>query len=132
MKTIYVLWWVMVFGVYSSLVGAAPASNIQLSYDTDKQTLHVEADHPTDRLDRYFIRRVVVTKNPQESQEFYFSRQTSPAKFIADLDYPANPGDHLEVQLFASEGGTTQGSLDVIKAEQAKDGDEKKTVPDRW
>ncbi len=134
MKKIYVFWWTIVLSVYSFFVWAAPATNMQLTYDIDKQVLHVEADHPTDRPERYFIQRAVVTKDSQESQEFYFPRQTSPAKFIADLEYPANPGNHLDVKLFSSEGGTAQGSLDVMRTEQKKekDSDEKKTVPNRW
>ena len=58
-------------------VWANPPQNIQVGYDLSTQTIHIEADHPTDRMERYFVRRVVVIKNNDQTQDFYFPRQMS-------------------------------------------------------
>jgi hypothetical protein len=89
----------------------APATNLQLNYDSKK--IDIDADHPSDRLDRNFIQKVVVTRNSKDKQIFYFTHQTSASKFITTLDYAASPGDHLDIELYSSEGGLTQSSIDV-------------------
>jgi hypothetical protein len=99
------------FNIHS--VGATPPTNLQLAYNLDTRKLHIEADHPTDRPDRYFVQKVTVIKNSKEKQYFYFPRQTSVSKFIADLAYEAVPGDYLDIEVRCSQGGAAQGSIDV-------------------
>lgn len=115
----------------SSFVWAEPATNMQLIYNVDTQTLHIEANHPTDRLDRYFIRKVVVTKNSKETQDFQFFRQSRADKFIENLTYKAGPDDRLDVELFSSNGGTVKESLVILRTESNKKSDEKETLPNR-
>ncbi len=112
----------------SSFAWATPATHVQLKYDLDTHMLHIDADHPTDRLDRYFVQRVVITKNSQETQDFNFPRQTRPDKFIADLDYKASPGDHLDAELFSSDGGVGKGNLDIPMSAPQGGANEKTTV----
>lgn len=121
----------VVFNVWN--VGwAAPATNVELTYNLETQTLHIDANHPTDRMDRYYIQRVVVSANSASEQTFSFPRQTSPAKFSADLSYSANGGDHIDVKIYSSEGGLAIASLDITRPpEQKKDSNESKTVPNR-
>jgi|GEM_PF-6348318 len=114
----------------ASLAWCGPAFNVQLGYDVNKHILHIDADHPTDRLDRYFIQKVVVIKNSGETQDFYFSRQTRPDKFLVDLNYTASVGDHLDVKLYSSEGGIGQGSFD-IPMPSLENNAKQKTVSDR-
>lgn len=113
----------LILSSYSSW--ATPPTHIQLSYDLDAQKLHIEVNHPSDRLDKHYIHKVVVVKNSQAAQEFYFTRQGEPAKFIANLDYKADAGDHLDVQFFCIQGGTAQSSLDIQKPEEKKDDGQK-------
>ena len=108
-KSIFLLFYVFCSSVSS--VWGAPAINLQLSYDSKK--IYIDADHPSDRLDRDFIQKVVVTRNSNDKKYFYFSHQKSASKFIAILDYPANTGDHLGIELYSSEGGITQGGIDI-------------------
>lgn len=103
-----------------SLVLAAPATNLKLTYSLDTHMLQVEADHPTDKPDKNFLRRVSIVNNQQEPQDFYFSRQKSPSKFKEDINFQAEVGDHLEVQVYSSEGGVVSGSLDITKPEEEK------------
>ena len=115
--------------VINSLLWAAPATNLQITYDKEKQTLHIDANHPSDRLEKYFIQRVELIKNSGETEIFPFHRQTRPDKFIVDLNYSLEDLDHLDVKLFSSEGGLVQGSVDIPKSKEKSD--EKKTVPNR-
>ena len=117
----------------SSNLWASPATNIQLDYNADTHMLHIEADHPTDRMDRYYVRLVtIVANNQKESQSFTFPRQYSPSKFIGDMNYAAKPGDHLDIQIYSSEGGLATTSIDVPKpAGEKGNTNEQETVPVR-
>ena len=121
LKIKYMISFFFIF-VYLSVLSAwaTPATNLQLAYDLSKQAISIDSDHPSDRLDRHYIQRIVVIKNSQEKQYFYFPRQTSANKFITQLDYKAIPGDHLDITLYCSQGGVTQGSIDIVKSEEEK------------
>ena len=99
--------------------GGTPASNVQLSYNVDKQVLHVEADHPSNRLTVNFVRRVIVIKTSKldpdkpETQEFNFTHQTTAAKFIADLEYKTKEEDHLTVTVYANLGGSASADITI-------------------
>ena len=103
------------------MVLATPARNVVLTYNDNLKKLSVKADHQTDRMDRYFVKRVVVQSNMQEEKSFFYNRQSSPTDFNADLDYTASPGEHLDVSLYSSEGGMVTASLDIPKAEVTKE-----------
>lgn len=125
-------WIALSFIFLSSLGWATPATNLNIGYSLDTHTLFLDADHPTDRQDRYYIHEVVVTRNGQDQQHFYFSHQARADKFIANLDYVANPGDHLDIKLVASEGGVTEGSIDVAAPSSMRERNEQTPpVPDR-
>jgi hypothetical protein len=107
----FIIFFCFVFYSYYSSAWGAPATNLQLSHDLQK--INIEADHPSDRLDRNFIQKVVVIRNSKDKQYFYFSHQTRADKFVTALDYVTNPGDHLDIELYSSEGGITKGSMDL-------------------
>ena len=103
-----------------TLAKATPPNNLLLNYDVELQKLDITANHPSERLERHFIRRVVVTKNSKDTQEFYFVRQVTPGQFKATLDYKTEPGDHLDVKLSCMQGGSAEVSLDIPKSEDIK------------
>lgn len=106
----------LLFLCVSSVVWGAPATQIQVSYDSQAEMLHVQADHPTDRLDRYYIRRVLVRNAVGQEQSFDFTRQNAPGRFIADLQYKAEAGEHLDLELYSSEGGKASVGLNIPDA----------------
>jgi hypothetical protein len=103
-----------------SLVRATPPTGLEIGYSVDSHTLFINADHPTDR-DRHYIHEVIVTRNSQDKQYFYFSHQARADKFIVELDYTALPGDHLDVELYCSQGGSEKASIDVSSPNQVKE-----------
>jgi hypothetical protein len=107
-------------------VWATPVTHLQLGYNIDTHTLYIEGDHPTDR-DRHFIQRVLVTKNSKEKKDFYFSHQSRADKFIAEINYTAIEGDHLDVEVYCSQGGVAQEGID-IKAPTLKKEINEKTI----
>jgi hypothetical protein len=95
-----------------ALASATPPLNTVIKYDAATETLHVEASHPSDKLDKHFIRRMHVDI-AGKAEDFTFTRQRLAAGFQEDVKVKANPGDHIEVKLFCSQGGTVVGSLDI-------------------
>ncbi len=87
---------------------ATPARNVEIAYDTQKHIIHVSADHPTDKLDKHFIRRVTVEVNGKAGGEWSFARQTSAGHFNADLPFESKGGEHLKIKLYCSQGGTAE------------------------
>ena len=92
---------------------AAPPAGIDLSYDSSKKTLHVSARHPSDRLDRYYIRKIVIYKNDTADDEVTFSRQKLASGIEEDIAYEAKPRDVIKVEIFASEGGKGSAEYEV-------------------
>ena len=99
--------------LFSSFAHATPPTQIDLTYDLDKGNLHVEAKHPTDNLNKHYLRRLVVYKNNDQEQEFSYIRQTSPSKLVQDVPIIAKPGDVLAVEAFCKEGGSKREELIV-------------------
>ena len=110
MKIIHVLFVIILLDI--SFVWAAPATELKLGYDLDKHILSINAKHPVDR-ERHHIQKVIVLKNLLEKKEYSFSHQTRADRFIEDIDYKAISTDHLDVELYCSQGGETKGSIDI-------------------
>jgi hypothetical protein len=111
----------MVFALNYSHAEGSPATQLKITYLN--HAIEIEANHPSQRLDRHYIKKVVVTRNLKEKQYFYFPRQSSSNKFIANLAYKAAPGDYLELEFFCSQGGVALGKLNIpqdIKEKEAK------------
>ena len=114
---------IVLFLVFTStVVLAAPPRNVVLAYNAETKKLSIKADHQTDRPDRYFIRMLTVKSNLQDEKDMYYNRQSSPTDFSEELDYTASPGEHLDVSLYASEGGMAGAFIDIPKDKE----DEKK------
>ncbi len=94
-----------------SPVWATPPREIKLSYDKEGQILHVEAQHPSDRLERHYLRRLVVTQNGKEVQVLNYPRQVLAWGFSNDVVLAAQENDVIKVELFCSQGGNGSGEI---------------------
>jgi len=92
---------------------AVPPSSITLSYDLDKGSLHVDADHPSDLLDKNYVRMMVISLNSQPVQTLYYYRQKEHDKFSDDVSFKAQAGDVIRVELFCTQGGSLAQELTV-------------------
>ena len=106
--------------VFSSVAFATPASDINLKYDLKKNVLHISAKHPTDRKERYYIRRVMVYDNDVMVKEVTFPRQKNPVAFEEDIELTAVTGDRIRVEMFSSEGGKALGEYIVEPSSEKK------------
>ncbi len=92
---------------------AAPVTNLQISYDAKEKKLHLEGSHPSERLDRHYIRQAMVSVNGRAVQYFVFPRQHFAGKFSEDLALELQPEDELDVKLICSQGGLTKAHFQV-------------------
>lgn len=106
---------------------ATPPQEINLSYDSDKGILRVEAKHVTHKK-KHYIRKMVIYHNAEENPKvLFFTRQSKPSEFLKNFLMQANPGDTIRVKLFCSKGGTKEKSIVIPEIEDAdkKQGGEK-------
>ncbi len=116
--------WIPAFAGMTMLASsalAAPPTGISLTYDFDKSSLHVSARHPSDNMDKNYLRRLVIYRNGMEEQALTFARQKIAAGLEEDVSLSASPGDLVRVEIFASEGG--KGSAEItLTAPQSEGG----------
>ncbi len=92
---------------------ATPPVSIDLSYDIESSSLHVEAIHPSFDLNKSYIRLMKVYVNGQEIEMFNYFRQEDYQKFTDDVSLVAKEGDIIKVELFATLGGTLAQEITV-------------------
>ena len=110
-----------IFLFYAAMASATPPSEILLSYDTDKSILHVSARHPSERLQRHYLRRLVISKNDVVVQTVTFSSQKLASGLEEDIEFKADPGDKISVEVFCSQGGSKKAELLIPKPDGEKD-----------
>lgn len=108
--------WIPVLGiiVFCGMTGRAmarPPTEINLSYDTEKRNLHIEARHVTKNPRKHFIRRVIVYRNDEGVEKRFYVQQTTATMFIEDLALEAFPGDVLRVEAVCNEVGRKETTL---------------------
>lgn len=92
---------------------ASPPSDITLDYDAANESLHVTAQHPTDRQNRYFLRRIVIYKNGAEETAANFGFQRLAWGIDEQLPLKAQPGDRIKAEIFCSQGGSGEAEMTV-------------------
>jgi|SRR3989338_759931 len=84
---------------------AVPPSAIELSYDKEKQALHIIIKHVSDNTHKHYIRRIEVTRNAEPPFPYFFTSQTSASEQIADIPMKAAPHDTIHVLAICSRAG---------------------------
>jgi len=107
------------FLAMASLSLATPPTSIDLSYDLSKGTLHVEAVHPTQNLDKNFVRLMQIFVNGQQVSALNYTRQEQYDKFTDEVPVTAKAGDVIKVDLFCASGGEL---VQEMKVEESKGG----------
>src|SRR3989338_3594968 len=105
---------------------AHPPTDLQLSYDQEKQTLHIKAAHATNNIREHHIRKLLIYKNQEKQTDLTLAKQTTPQELIKDVALKVSSGDTITVKVFSDEGGTREASLVVAEEKTADDDDDKK------
>ena len=92
---------------------ATPPVVITLSYDLDKASLHVEAQHPSFNVAVSYVRMMVVSLNGETVNTLYYHMQNAPDKFWDDVPLKAKVGDVITAELFCTLGGSKSEDLTV-------------------
>ncbi len=94
---------------------ATPPTSIDLTYDMDKGSLHVEAVHPSFNLVKSYVRLMEVYVNDNQVQSKNYTMQNDYNKFMDDVPVTAQVGDVIKVDLFCSLGGELAQEITVAK-----------------
>lgn len=106
----------LIFLIASSLSLATPPSEVTITYNAGKELLHVVAKHPSDRLHRHYLRKMIVYKNGDADSTLYFGLQRFAWGLEEDVLLKAKPGDKLKIELFCSQGGSGEVEMTVSNA----------------
>jgi hypothetical protein len=96
----------------------SPVTNMTLTYDLNKATLHVESDHPSSNWEIDYVRMMTVSLNGQIVSTLNYYHQTSAKGFSEDFPLTAQVGDVITVVLFSTQGNSMSKDLTVIKPEK--------------
>ena len=102
---------IIVFWGMTGRALARPPTELNLSYDTEKKNLHIEARHVTSGSRKDFIRRVVVYKNNKEVEKRLYVKQTTASMLIEDVALEAGTGDVLRVEAVCNDVGRKETTL---------------------
>ena len=101
---------------------ATPPFDLTLTYDLLNGTLTAQGHHPTQDRFEHYIRRMEVTINDGEAQEFYFTRQDSVSEFKQTVSVQTKPSDQIHIKVYCSQGGTREAELVIPAAKKDASG----------
>lgn len=99
---------------------ATPPQAMVVNYDPKKENLTVTITHTSYNLKKHYIRKLVVYKNNETPEEYFYKRQPSPDHFSYDISLKAKPKDVIKVKAFCVEGGSKEVMLTVPEVDQEK------------
>ena len=111
------------------IVSATPPQELNLTYNAEKKVLKVEIAHTSNKLNKHYIRKIVIAQGTKTPDEHFFNRQSAPYRFVEEFPLEAKTGDAIRVTVYCSEGGTKEAELVIPEASEEKKGEEKKEIP---
>lgn len=103
-------------------VHSHPSSNMELTYDGDRQALNVTISHGVSNADTYYIEKLEITKNDALYLSRDYTSQQITSMFTYSFDVPASEGDKLGVAALCTQYGSLEKSL-VVNGETTGNGD---------
>ncbi|MGE0268176.1 MAG: hypothetical protein AB7S78_06960 [Candidatus Omnitrophota bacterium] len=97
-----------------------PPSDLELSYDLEKQIFLVKMRHTTHDPREDYIRKLEISVNGQEPVVKHYTIQLNTLMFSDNVSVPAKEGDFIKVKAFSKEGGSSESTLQVPKKEDKK------------
>jgi len=113
---------ILLFVFSSAQAFATPPQSVKLEYDDEAGILHVNIEHTSRDLNNHYIRKIVLTKNAESPQEyFYNTRQPVAFKFVIDIPFMAKNGDEVTVAVYSTGGGMKEATLSIELPSQELD-----------
>ena len=109
------------FILCSGELWATPPTDIQMTYDFEKETLSVEAAHVSNSQQNHYIHTMTIYKNDEAPNVIYFTRQMKPSVFSAEVPLKAKPGDVIRVAFQCIKGGFAEATLVIADPENTTD-----------
>ena len=97
----------------STIAGAHPPRDMEVSYDLQEQVLLVKMLHVVRNPTDHRIARIVVTKNEEERLVIPFAAQTSARKFEESIPFEAKAGDKLTIKAICNKAGSQTVTITV-------------------
>jgi len=97
----------------STIVGAHPPREMEVSYDLQKQVLLVKMLHVVRNPTDHRIARVIITKNDEEREVVPFPAQTSAQKFEESIPFEAMVGDELTIKAICNKAGSQTVTITI-------------------
>jgi len=102
-KTLCLL--VTIFFIWVNQGLAQPPAQIDFEYDSQTKMLKVKIAHISINVRRHYIRRLIVTKNSENPQDFYYTNQPQAEGMTVDVPLVAKTGDTIKVKAICSQAG---------------------------
>lgn len=90
---------------------ATSPSAVKLTYDDKAKTLFIEVGHITHNQIRHRIREIIVDKNGQELNHFFYPKQETAEGMSQKMHLDAVSGDKITVKAICSEAGYKEEAL---------------------
>lgn len=103
--------------ISSNCVLGHPASNVDINYNFNEQSLTVTISHNTDNKETHYIEKIEVYKNGVTVIDEDYTSQPSSNTFTISFNVSANDGDVLKVETECNLVGKTEDSLTVKSSE---------------
>ena len=104
----------VVFLVFKpSIVTAIPPDSIDLEYNKETKTLHIDVAHISKKPRKHFIRELVVSQNDKEVKSYRFNKQPSPQGLTQDVTFEASSGDVIRVLAICNDAGRKEEEIKI-------------------
>ena len=108
-------------------IGSHAPSEMELTYDSDSQTLRVTIVHRVSDPATHYVYRIHIAKNGADFVTQGYENQPTDSQFSYTFQVPAAPGDVLEVTAECNLGGSIAKTLEIGKTAAAE-----VKVPELW
>ncbi len=94
-------------------VSAHPASNMELSFDSETQEIEVLITHSVSNRETHYISDVVISKNGEVYNSYNYTSQPTNSSFTYKYEITATAGDEIEVFTECNLGGTLTKQITI-------------------
>jgi len=102
-----------IIACFTATASAHPPSNIKLTYDPETEILHVSLIHRSSDPRSHRIRKIILYQNDEETDHFFYPKQTNGAGLEEDLYIEVESGDVVRIKAICSEAGSGEAEITI-------------------